>query len=112
VLIKKSFAYEFCEVYRYYQIILIISFSARFIFFTTHSASSLAITRPGKAPPVQTAGAEPDAMPVPPQQFDAGAVFIGGVLGGHVFASAGEHDRDATGMKKFENVSSPERYEP
>ncbi|EAA7243967.1 hypothetical protein OC65_13525 [Salmonella enterica] len=34
----------------------------------------------------------------------------GGVVGGHVFASAGEHDRDATGLKKFD-VSSPERYD-
>jgi hypothetical protein len=30
-----------------------------------------------------------------------GAVFIGGVVGGHVFASAGEHNRDATGLKNL-----------
>lgn len=34
----------------------------------------------------------------------------GGVVSGHVFVSGGEHDHDATGLKKFENVSSPERY--
>ncbi len=36
----------------------------------------------------------------------------GGVVSGHVFVSGGEHDHDATGLKKFENVSSPERYNP
>ncbi|ECI0415703.1 hypothetical protein AH332_21005 [Salmonella enterica subsp. salamae] len=34
----------------------------------------------------------------------------GGVVSGHVFASGNKHDHDATGLKKFENVSSPERY--
>jgi hypothetical protein len=59
VLIKKSFAYEFCEVYRYYQIILIIPFSARFIFFTTHSASSLYWpSRPAGIYPAKSAPAD------------------------------------------------------
>ncbi|EKI4013665.1 hypothetical protein AABF80_003617 [Salmonella enterica] len=34
----------------------------------------------------------------------------GGVVSGHVIASGDRHDHDATGLKKFENVSSPERY--
>ncbi|EOX8524724.1 hypothetical protein AIT92_000346 [Salmonella bongori] len=34
----------------------------------------------------------------------------GGVVGGHVFASGNKHDHDATWLKKFENVSSLERY--
>lgn len=37
----------------------------------------VAVTRPGKAPPVQAAGAEPDAVFIPPQQFDTGAFFVG-----------------------------------
>ncbi|EAA8878539.1 hypothetical protein CIU45_24635 [Salmonella enterica] len=36
--------------------------------------------------------------------------FLGGGVGGHVFVSGNKHDHDATGLKKFENVSSPERY--
>lgn len=35
----------------------------------------------------------------------------GGVVSGHVIASGDRHDHDATGLKKFENVSSPERYD-
>ncbi|SUG44392.1 Uncharacterised protein [Salmonella enterica subsp. arizonae] len=45
--------------------------------FRRERPCAVAVTRPDKAPPVQTAGAEPDAVPVPPQQFNAGAVFIG-----------------------------------
>lgn len=38
--------------------------------------------------------------------------FLSGcVTSGHVFVSEGEHDHDAAGLNKFENVSSPERYE-
>lgn len=29
---------------------------------------------------------------------------------GHVSISRNTHNRDATGLEKFENVSSPERY--
>ncbi len=36
--------------------------------------------------------------------------FLRGGVGGHVFISRNKHDHDATGLKKFENVSSPERY--
>ncbi|EJP1402756.1 hypothetical protein NU104_004271 [Salmonella enterica] len=36
----------------------------------------------------------------------------GRVVNGHVFASGNKHDHDATWLKKFENVSSPERYSP
>ncbi|VEA09904.1 DNase TatD [Salmonella enterica subsp. enterica serovar Sanjuan] len=34
----------------------------------------------------------------------------GGVVSGHVIASGDRHDHDATGLEKFENVNSPERY--
>lgn len=36
--------------------------------------------------------------------------FLSGGVGGHVCISRNKHDRDATWPKKFENVSSPERY--
>ncbi len=34
----------------------------------------------------------------------------GGVVSDHVFASGNKHEHDATWLKKFENVGSPERY--
>ncbi|KTW92302.1 hypothetical protein DD48_10400, partial [Salmonella enterica subsp. arizonae serovar 18:z4,z23:-] len=34
----------------------------------------------------------------------------GRVVNGHVFASGNKHDHDATWLRKFENVSSPEPY--
>lgn len=51
---------------------------------------AVAVTRPGEAPLVQTAGAEPDAVFIPPQQFDAGAVFIGEEEGGTVVSGHAE----------------------
>ena len=36
--------------------------------------------------------------------------FLRGGVGGHIFISRNKHDHDATGLEKFENVSSPERY--
>lgn len=51
---------------------------------------AVAVTRPGKAPPVQAAGAEPDAVPVLPQQFNAGTGFVGEEEGGAVIPGHAE----------------------
>lgn len=51
---------------------------------------AIAVTRPGEAPLVEAAGAEPDAVPVPAQQFNAGAVFVGEEEGGAVMPGYAE----------------------